>query len=96
MDFYIDSLTMFEGQYVDLVFYSDFKLAGVKNDLFLRWERKDDYTIRVYGLLGVLSKEEPYYITILKDPDEKNGEDVNIKVYVQKYDGIPFDSLLNG
>lgn len=95
MSFYIDSLTLFEGQYVDLVLYSDFRLLKVKNNLFLKWEKKDDYTIRIYGYVGVLAKDTPYYITIIKAPDEEEGEDVNIKVYVQKFDGIPFDWLLN-
>jgi len=88
-----DTLYLREGEYVIIPIVTDFPLLGVVSRIGLEILKvKSNFWI-LQGIPARSATEgQPMYITGLADPNY-GGEDFNIKVVIQGYDGITNSSL---
>ena len=93
-NFYADSIWVYEGCWVSIPLLSDFCIGKVENNLGLKAIRLNDFMWRVEGIVLVPVSDNPYYITAKRCPNEANGQDVNIKVYVKPWEGIQYDEVI--
>ena len=88
-----DEIYLREGEYIVLPIEADFPIVGVINRLGLKAKKvKDNLWILEGYPVRQATERQPLYITVFANPDY-GGEDFNIKVVVQGYDGISNSSF---
>lgn len=88
-----DEIYLLEGEYAILPITTDFPVYAVANRIGLKATKiRDDFWILEGYPVRQATEEQPYYITFFADPNY-GGEDFNIKVVIQGYDGITNQSF---